>query len=100
MTDTAPTGAAPLSAALRDLSALANSIACTDEVCITCSDEGRLGEVITPPAGQFLPALVRTERGEEEVDVTLVGEVVPGDLILIHAGGAIARIPEPTEGAR
>lgn len=89
----------PVAQALRDLNLLASSIECTDEVCITCSDEGRVGEVLTPPAGQFMPALVRTDRGEEEVDVTLVGEVAPGDLILIHAGGAIARIPGPAEGA-
>lgn len=68
---------------------------CTDEVCVTCSDEGRLGEVVTPPEAMFLPAVVRTADGEEEVDTTLVGEVRPGDLVLIHAGGAIARVPEP-----
>lgn len=67
---------------------------CTDEVCVTCSDEGRLGEVVTPPETMFLPAIVRTADGNEEVDVTLVGEVGPGDLVLIHAGGAIVRIPE------
>lgn len=66
---------------------------CTDEVCITCSDEGRLGEVVAPAVG-FAPALVRTADGEEEVDVTIVGDVEPLDLILIHAGSAIARIPE------
>ena len=69
---------------------------CTDEVCITCSDEGRLGEVISL-AGEWLPALVRTADGEEEVDVTVVGDVRPGDLILIHAGSAIALVPEGTD---
>jgi hypothetical protein len=62
-----------------------------DDVCITCSDEGRLGEVITPPDGPFGAALVRTATGEELVDVTLVGPVSVGDLILIHAGAALAR---------
>lgn len=65
------------------------------EACITCSDEGRLGEVLAPPGGRFEPALVRTETGIEEVDTTLVGDVAANDLVLIHAGGAIARIPEP-----
>jgi hypothetical protein len=69
---------------------------CTDEVCITCSDEGRLGEVVTAPSEQFAPALVRTAEGEEDVDVTLVGEVAPGDLILVHAGAALARVDEVT----
>ncbi len=65
---------------------------CTDEVCITCSDEGRLGEVVLAPVAPFAPALVRTAAGEEEVDVTLAGDVVPGDLILIHAGAALTRL--------
>lgn len=64
---------------------------CTDEVCITCSDEGRLGEVLTVPATPFEPALVRTATGEEAVDVTLVAPVEPGDLILVHAGSALVR---------
>lgn len=68
---------------------------CTDEVCVTCSDEGRLGEVVEPPVSAFMPAQVRTADGIEEVDVTLVGDVRVHDLVLIHAGGAIALIEEP-----
>jgi hypothetical protein len=64
---------------------------CTDEVCITCSDEGRLAEVIAPPASLFDKALVRTADGEESIDVTLVAPVTPGDLVLIHAGAALTR---------
>lgn len=67
---------------------------CTDEVCITCSDEGRLGEVIAAPEDLFSPALVRTAEGEEDVDVSVVGDVVPGDLVLIHAGAAITKIDD------
>lgn len=78
-----------------DTLALAPAVVeCTDEVCITCSDEGRLGEVVAVQ-GEYLPALVRTADGEEEVDVTIVGEVAPRDLILIHAGSAIALVPDP-----
>lgn len=65
---------------------------CTDDVCITCSDEGRIAEIIEAPTGPFEPALVRTATGEEEVDVTLVGDVQPGDLILVHAGSALTRL--------
>ena len=64
---------------------------CADEICVTCSDEGRLAEVITPPAGLREPALVRTATGEETIDVTLVAPVVPGDLVLVHAGAALTR---------
>ncbi|MGY2876090.1 hypothetical protein ACVW00_003280 [Marmoricola sp. URHA0025 HA25] len=67
---------------------------CTDEVCITCSDEGRLGEVVLPPGEAYGPALVRTATGEEDVDVTVVGDVVPGDLVLVHAGAALTRLEE------
>jgi hypothetical protein len=64
---------------------------CTDEVCITCGDEGRLAEVIQPPASLFDKALVRTSAGEESIDVTLVAPVTPGDLVLVHAGAALTR---------
>lgn len=65
---------------------------CTDEVCITCSDEGRLAEVIEPPDGPFGEALVRTATGEERIDVTLAGPVEAGDLVLVHAGAALTRV--------
>ncbi|MBA3339461.1 MAG: HypC/HybG/HupF family hydrogenase formation chaperone, partial [Geodermatophilaceae bacterium] len=65
---------------------------CTDEVCVTCSDEGRLAEVILAPSTPFGDALVRTEAGEEWIDVTMVAPVTPGDLVLIHAGTALTRL--------
>lgn len=68
---------------------------CTDEVCVTCSDEGRLAEVLTPGTG-LDPATARTAQGIETVDTTLVGPVAPGDLLLVHAGLAISRI-DPQE---
>lgn len=65
---------------------------CNEEVCVTCSDEGRLGEVVMPADGLLGQALVRTATGEERVDVTLAGPVQPGDLVLIHAGTALTRV--------
>lgn len=70
-------------------------VECTDEVCVTCSDEGRLGEVVAAPPVLFAPARVRTADGVEQIDVTIVGRVAPGDLVLIHAGMAIATVPLP-----
>ena len=58
---------------------------CTDEVCITCSDEGRLGEVVGP-------GRVRTASGVEDVETLLIGQVQPGDLLLVHAGTALGRV--------
>lgn len=60
------------------------------EVCITCSDEGRIGEVIGSDGAHS--ARVRTAHGVALVDTTIV-EVVPGDLVLIHAGAAITVVP-------
>jgi hypothetical protein len=60
------------------------------DVCVTCSDEGRLAEVVLEPVdGQ---ALARTASGEEWVDTTILGEVRVNDLILVHAGAAITRL--------
>ena len=62
---------------------------CTEEVCITCSDDGRLGEVIAARADGM--ATVRTANGTETVETVLVGAVAAGDLLLVHAGTAIGR---------
>ncbi|MGH3612786.1 MAG: HypC/HybG/HupF family hydrogenase formation chaperone [Pseudonocardia sp.] len=69
---------------------------CTEEVCITCSDEGRLGEVITPGADGM--ARVRTAEGAELVATMLIDPVQAGDLLLVHAGMAITKLDE--EAAR
>ena len=60
---------------------------CTDDVCITCSDEGRLGEIVAIRADGR--AQVRTPAGLEAVDTTLIESARPGDLVVIHAGAAI-----------
>lgn len=74
---------------------------CVDDVCVTCSDEGRLGEVLEAPEDDLAPAWVRTVEGEEAVDVTLVAPVARGDLIIVHAGSALTRLDDDlTEVAR
>ena len=65
---------------------------CSDEVCVTCSDEGRLGEVVG--ASENGQAAVRTGRGIETVITTLIDPVAAGDLVLVHAGTAISRLDE------
>jgi len=65
---------------------------CADEVCVTCSDEGRLGEVVTASAEGM--AAVRTARGVEDVVTALIDPVAAGELVLVHAGTAISRIEE------
>jgi hydrogenase maturation factor len=64
--------------------------------CITCSDEGRLAEVLESGADT---AEVRTAEGSETVDTMVVGQVQPGDLLLVHAGAAIAVLEQAGSGA-
>jgi hydrogenase maturation factor len=66
---------------------------CDGPVCVTCSDEGRLAEVTDVRAGT---ARVRTSDGSEEVDLSLVGDVGPHDLLVVHAGMAITRLDPPS----
>jgi hypothetical protein len=62
----------------------------TEEVCITCSDEGRVAEVrALLPAG-LVEVIV--EGRCESVDAGLVEPVAPGDLLLIHAGVALTTL--------
>ncbi|MBV8785487.1 MAG: hydrogenase assembly protein HupF [Mycobacterium sp.] len=68
-----------------------------EDVCVTCSDEGRLGEVIAACGdGQ---ATVRTARGVESVVTTLVDPIAAGELVLVHAGTAISRVGDEDPGA-
>ncbi|HEV2070806.1 MAG TPA: HypC/HybG/HupF family hydrogenase formation chaperone [Acidimicrobiales bacterium] len=65
---------------------------CDEEVCITCSDEGRTAEVISvDDTGE---ALVRTAEGRERIDTTLIDVPRPGDLVLVHAGSAISSLED------
>jgi HupF/HypC family len=65
---------------------------CAEDVCITCSDEGRQGEVMTASADGI--AAVRTARGVENVVTALIDPVAAGELVLVHAGTAISRLEE------
>ena len=65
---------------------------CTDVVCITCSDEGRLAEVVA--TGPGYNARVRTAAGIESIDTTLIGTPRPGSLVLVHAGSAVSTIED------
>jgi hydrogenase maturation factor/phosphoheptose isomerase len=65
---------------------------CADQVCITCSDEGRIGEVLA--AGPDGMARVRTAEREEQIATMLVEPLAAGDLVLVHAGLAISKFDE------
>ena len=60
-----------------------------EDVCVTCGDVAVQGSVVRIEGGA---GLVRTALGEEEVDLSLVDGVRPGDLVLCHGGVAIDRV--------
>jgi hydrogenase maturation factor len=60
---------------------------CDDGHCVTCSDEGVPMQVVEArPDGMALC------DGGVEIMTDLVGDVRPGDEVLVHAGVAIARL--------
>ena len=63
---------------------------CTDEVCVTCSDEGRVAEVSAVRPDGRIDVVVAGRR--EAIDASLVPPVAPGDLLLVHAGVAITTV--------
>lgn len=63
---------------------------CTDEVCVTCSDEGRVAEVRTVLAEGRVEVLAGGHA--EQIDGRLVDGLAPGDLVLVHAGVAVTSL--------
>jgi hydrogenase maturation factor len=61
--------------------------------CITCSDEAVAVKVLQVEQESGL-ALVEVEDQAEEVDITLVEHVAPGDMLLVHGGVAIGLLEE------
>ncbi len=57
--------------------------------CITCSDEALSVKVLLVDRETEM-ARVEVQGKEEEVDITLIENVRPGDILLVHGGVAIA----------
>lgn len=76
-----------------------------DDHCITCGDVAVGMRVVRcDPATRLAWCSQATPAGRpgaagEWVDTELVGDVRPGNLVLVHAGTALARLDEPDEGA-
>ncbi len=61
--------------------------------CITCSDEAVQVRVMSVNEENGL-ALVALDEVEEEIDVTLIDHIAPGDVLLVHGGVAIGHVDE------
>jgi len=59
--------------------------------CITCSDEALPATVLSVDQEGGL-AWVQLEHGQVEVDISLVDEAAPGDLLLVHGGVGLANL--------
>ena len=59
--------------------------------CITCSDEAVTVRVLSVDQGSAL-ARVAVGGATEEVDISLVEAVAPGDILLAHGGVALAHL--------
>jgi len=72
-------------------------VACTAEPgCITCGD---VAVVLTVETVAGPDARCRDEQGRQELVATeLVGDVSPGDHLLVHAGVAIQRLAPAATG--
>jgi hydrogenase maturation factor len=83
--------ALPKKEALRLQLDATNNTSCERDVeghCITCSDEALPARVLCVDQ-QMGVACVSINDAMEEVDITLMDDVVPGDLLLVHGGVAI-----------
>jgi hydrogenase maturation factor len=67
--------------------------ACNEDVCITCSDEGRVAEVISVVGPGKAEVVVRGLP--ETIDISLVDPVCQGDLLLVHARVALTTLKDP-----
>ena len=73
-------------------------VSCTldgEEHCITCSDEALQVIVLYVDEENGL-AQVTQNGTEEEIDISLVESIAPGDIVLVHGGVAIERVDEAT----
>ncbi len=60
--------------------------------CITCSDEGCEMTVLEWDRSTGLAVCDAGGGAREEVETALVGDVSPGDVLLVHAATALTRL--------
>ena len=67
--------------------------ACDDHHCITCGDDGVPMRVLRVDSARGLALCAGAADGAHStVEVALVGDVAPGDALLVHAGTALTKL--------
>ena len=66
---------------------------CENGHCLTCSDDAIRVRVLHVNQETGL-ALVAVDEKTEEIDISLVEDVAPGDMLLSHGGVAIASLAD------
>ncbi len=69
---------------------------CRDDVCITCGDIAIALTVISVDG--FTARCRDHDDRVETVAIELVGQVAPGDRVLVHAGVALVNLIDGSEG--
>lgn len=59
--------------------------------CITCSDEA-LECMVVRVDSETQMAVVAVQGAQEEIDISLIDDVAPGDTVLAHGGVAISKV--------
>jgi hypothetical protein len=62
-----------------------------DDSCVTCADALTRMRVLEADGGRELALCVDDEQRRESVDTAILGEVSPGEVLLVHAGTALLR---------
>jgi len=63
-----------------------------DTGCITCGDRAEQARVLSLDEALGLALCAGEDGSTETVEVALVAPVAPGDILLVHAGTAIANV--------
>jgi hydrogenase maturation factor len=69
-----------------------SDVACGSQHCITCGDVGDPSTVVAVDRDRELALCAGADGERSTVEIALVAPVVPGDVLLVHAGTAIARL--------
>ena len=65
-------------------------MSCDANHCVTCGDDGVPMTVVRVDAERVLALCEDAEGARSAVEIALVEPVSPGDVLLVHAGTAIA----------